>query len=389
MVEKKLPHLTDPVCRLNRALYGHPDSGTFWEDHCDRHVKSVGFRPIGPEWPSCYWNDELKVFLAIYVDDFKMAGPQKNVKIGWNLLRKGLAIDKESSFDEKGTVYLGCRTVKSQIKLPDGTLATAISYGMKEFLQSCLKTYEDLARSQCKFKKVKTPFIADECGDAPVLNPAAVGLVTECPWCRHTFPPNQYDDIAALESVRKEHKQSLDSDRELSAINAEDSEVGALQSIACRIIMKVLWAARLARPDLLRPVSYLATFVTKWSPKQDRMLHRLMCYIYSSLDYKLTGWVGDCADDISPHLFADADFAGCASTQRSTSGSFLVARGPHTSWPIAFSSKRQGCVSHSTPEADIVATDYALRTHGIPSLDLWHLFCRSALHYACTRATKP
>ena len=45
-----------PVDKLLRALYGHPDSGTMWEQHCDTHVKSVGFAPVGEEWPSCYFH---------------------------------------------------------------------------------------------------------------------------------------------------------------------------------------------------------------------------------------------------------------------------------------------------------------------------------------------
>ena len=43
-----------PVVRLRKALYGHPDSGTYWEKHCDAHVKKVGFSPVSEEWPSCY-----------------------------------------------------------------------------------------------------------------------------------------------------------------------------------------------------------------------------------------------------------------------------------------------------------------------------------------------
>ena len=31
---------------------------------------------------------------------------------------------------------------------------------------------------------------------------------------------------------------------------------------------------------------------------------------------------------IFPHLYADADFAGCVETQRSTSGAHLVLKGP-------------------------------------------------------------
>ena len=52
---KKSPHMRRLVCRLLKALYGHPDSGTYWERKCEAHVKAVGFVPIGPEWPSCYY----------------------------------------------------------------------------------------------------------------------------------------------------------------------------------------------------------------------------------------------------------------------------------------------------------------------------------------------
>ena len=33
----------DPVVRLVLALYGHPDAGGFWEQHCERALKSVGY----------------------------------------------------------------------------------------------------------------------------------------------------------------------------------------------------------------------------------------------------------------------------------------------------------------------------------------------------------
>ena len=43
-----------PVVRLVKALYGRPDSGTMWEQHCDRKVKELDFIPVGEEWPSIY-----------------------------------------------------------------------------------------------------------------------------------------------------------------------------------------------------------------------------------------------------------------------------------------------------------------------------------------------
>ena len=71
------------------------------------------------------------------------------------------------------------------------------------------------------------------------------------------------------------------------------------------------------------------------------------------------------------HVYADADFAGDPATKRSTTGVHLCLRGAMTYFPINGQSKRQECVSHSTPEAEIVAADWALRREAVPSLELW------------------
>ena len=56
----------------------------------------------------------------------------------------------------------------------------------------------------------------------------------------------------------------------------------------------------------------------------------------------MIGWVGDKIEDLSLGLFADADFAGCAQSLRSTSGSHLQVQGKFTRFPLAGGSKRQG-----------------------------------------------
>ena len=135
--------------------------------------------------------------------------------------------------------------------------------------------------------------------------------------------------------------------------------------------MKILYAARYARMDLLRAVCVLAQNVSKWTRDCDVKLYRLICYINCSLHVRMTGWIGDNIDDLTVDLFADADFAGCTKTSRSTSGTHLSILGPNSCWPIAGQSKKQGCVSHSTPEAELVSADHAVRTYGTPALDLW------------------
>ena len=65
----------------------------FWEQHCEKHLFSVGFEAVR-ERRSCYWHKELELFLVVYVDDFKMSGPVKNIDKGWDLIRKGVTIGK-------------------------------------------------------------------------------------------------------------------------------------------------------------------------------------------------------------------------------------------------------------------------------------------------------
>ena len=145
--------------------------------------------------------------------------------------------------------------------------------------------------------------------------------------------------------------------------------------MAAKVIMKVLYAARMARYDLLRAVQGLARYMTKWTRKNDAELFRLTAYVHHTTDVTMRGWVGDDLGDVAPHLFSDADLAGDQDTQRSTSGMIVTIKGDHTSFPISAYSKRQHCVSTSTTEAEIVAAATALRQIGMPVLAVMEKLC--------------
>ena len=49
----------------------------------------------------------------------------------------------------------------------------------------------------------------------------------------------------------------------------------------------------------------------------------------------------------------------------------MVLWGKNSFFPLCALSKKQGCVSHSTSEAEVVALNSIERTMLIPSLDLW------------------
>ena len=347
-----------PVVRLDKALYGHPDSGTMWEQHCDKKVQEIGFKPIGEEWPSMYFHDELKLLLVIYVDDLKLAGPSENLAKGWEMLRTVLRIEPETDLG----LYLGCVLSQGETQLHNGKKVKTITYNMEGLLKLSVEKYLDIIGKDTKLKKVSTPSLPEETKSSPYRAPSDGKRKVECPWCAHSFDP----EMPALPETGNSRPGQ----------DSESLSRGNLAPPAASVLMKLLYAARIARFDLLRSINALARNVTKWTKDDDARLHHLMCYVNSTLSLKMIGWVGDKIEDLSLGLFADADFAGCAQSLRSTSGSHLQVQGKFTRFPLAGGSKRQGCVSHSTPEAEIVAADTALRTLGIPALSLWKVLAK-------------
>ena len=230
-------------------------------------------------------------------------------------------------------------------------------------------------------KDSPTPTVVEDQKLSPMGAPAAAGPCIFCPWCKHAFPEEGAD--RGTDGIPNKQSKSA-AKKNSSTPSAPEAEGGVLQSIAASILMKVLYAARMARFDLLYAVNRLSCYITKWTPLCDRRLHKIMCYIQATKAYRMVGYVGDPMKDIEPHVYADADLAGCAATQRSTTGIQAQLEGPHTCFPICGISKRQGCVSSSTPEAEMVAGHHAFNKVIIPQLDLWqHLFgptCKAVFH---------
>ena len=154
-------------------------------------------------------------------------------------------------------------------------------------------------------------------------------------------------------------------------------DYGELSEVACSVLMKLLYAARLARWDLLRAIGILSSRITKWTPFCDKALHRLMCYVNSSVDQTLTGYVGqdDTLEDIALHVYADADLAGDRPSYKSTAGSFAMIAGPNTEFPFAARSKNIAGTCSSTPEAEMASANMAYKAVGAPTLDLLDQIC--------------
>jgi hypothetical protein len=160
---------------------------------------------------------------------------------------------------------------------------------------------------------------------------------------------------------------------DLMPANPDGDEGGELADDAANVLLGLQYGARMGRWDLLHAVSSLTRYLTKWTKACDRALVRLMCYIKCTAATALAGYTGDPPAELKLWLYANADFAGDKDTRRSTSGTFLAIVGPQSFMPPAAKTNKQSCVSHSTPEAEIVSIDMAIRTLGIPALHVWDL----------------
>ena len=132
---------------------------------------------------------------------------------------------------------LGCYHETFERTYNDGTKdfkVRGVRYNMEQSLLDCVQHYEGLCKKhgyQSKLTHVDTPFV----------------------------------DTAKIEP-------DLD----------KDGEDGVLASAAASVLMKLLYSAKLARFDILKAISNLASRLTKWNRRCDKQLNRLIAYVKST-----------------------------------------------------------------------------------------------------------
>ena len=257
--------MSDLVCPLYIALYGHPDSGGCWEKHCGDHLRSVGFVECDP-WRSCFWHPQLKLFLVVYVDDFKLAGPTASMKPGGELIRQGLETEEPHALN----LYLGCQHIQSTRVLPDtGVTVRVMEYNMESFLRSSVDRYREITGVQY-MRHAAPPFLHETGSPDFSLEAAGLEAPTESDiesahsallWASHQGGDGPSLGVTINAAVPKRK-----GDRIVSHVPDAVTAVipKQLKPYAAKILMKVLYCARYARPDLLRAICYLAQFITKW-----------------------------------------------------------------------------------------------------------------------------
>ena len=206
----------------------------------------------------------------------------------------------------------------------NGATVRAMEYNMRDFIRSCVDEYLEVSGTSLKaLRKADTPFpVMPEGGDTPL-------------------------DLGPEEPGRQ------------------------LSDVASSVLTRLVYGARLARWDLLRAIGILSSRVTELSASCDKALHRLMCYVDTTSEYTMTGYVGkgDRIEDLHLGPYAVADHAGDRPGCKSTMGTYAVLQGPNTDVAFAARSKSIGGVCSSTPEAELASSNALIKGVGIPTVD--------------------
>jgi len=141
--------IDDPVVPLRLNLYGHPKAGLYWEQHCAKNILQNGFEKMRG-WDNVFQHRQKKLWLSVYVDDFKLVGAKENIAPMWEALKK--SIDLEPPIPLQNNVYLGC---KQEPEAPDADAVQQKAFIFNGFFMN--KHAQDMADAERRAPKGDAP----------------------------------------------------------------------------------------------------------------------------------------------------------------------------------------------------------------------------------------
>ena len=121
-------------------------------------------------WPSCYMHEQLKLMLMVYVDDFKLAGPEANLTAGWKKIKEAVHMGEP----EAPGLFLGCEHRPFKTTLPDGTEVNGIEYDVSHYLEDTVDIFLELSKAQTGkvpvLETVPHPFLPEDHKESPSWN---------------------------------------------------------------------------------------------------------------------------------------------------------------------------------------------------------------------------
>jgi len=296
---------------LNKSIYGIKQAGLCWNKLLDADLVAVGFEPS--EVDNCLYHlrrsDGFEMDLALYVDDC-------------------LYSSNDEAEEER---VLDARAARGRVFDRMGEASWFLAMGIEQSTEEghTTLTQESFARSI-----VKNSMFGDLSGATATRTPCSTSKNVD-----HDAMPDQAKLTAADRSK---------------------------QSLYRRDVGKIMYLARLTRPDIHFAVNRLARFSINPGDAHYTELAHLIRYIKGTtalgLHYRRSATPdflvetnaqqgGEPIDMTAPEGWGDADHAGEASTRESQSAGVVRWHGAALAWV----SEKQNCIALSTCEAELIA----------------------------------
>ena len=399
----------EPCCLLILCLYGHTDSGGFWELKSYGDLGDCGWLQVDNR-RGVFWKTAPHgiAFLMVYVDDFKMSCHKKDTQSLWSPIRQKIRMEEPKRSDR----FLGCysrrfvaplsgfkpvlqhkpilwprkndKDEKRTSPIPwaprdPERLVVGFEYEMSTYFLDVVQRFCDISGiPRHSLKHAPTPFIDESKDPAGVEDTSDPAVARACVILASTGGGDAASvdlagggNVASVLGAAKRGKPPVHG-------SGFTTPTGELNRNAASVGMAALYGGRLVRFDLLRAIQRVAEKFHAWTPLETKKLRRLVEYINSSLDIRSYAFIGDPWDQLELQVFVDADWASDRSDLKSTSGGYLVLAGPNSYFPIGAYCCKQGCQSLSTPEAESVALAQVIKGLCVPLMDLWELILYKA-----------
>ena len=396
-----------PIVRLIRNLYGHPLAGLYWEKHCHEIITKCGWEAV-QGWECLFKHKQYRAFLSVYVDDFKVAAPKNVMPRIWADLgaKDMLRLDPPTPLHHG--IYLGCCQYEHYVKETEVLRHMDYwnqSFGDDEFQYKTADQTElteeraIVQAARVKKRASKSPARRTKVSAVPSGGPtghlkAESGVPSGSLEAMAASTSNEGKTVTDVQgwhySMHGHVEKCVEKYLELTGLKESDLKLawtpciddhqlteedyvtrGKVADTCARIVLKILFFARIARPDVLCACNQLAREVSKWTVACDRRLYRLVCYLQTTKAWVIRNMIGDTIDKLHLAVYSDASFAGEKNSSKSTTGGVLCLVGPRSFVSLNWICKKQGAVSHSSTEAEIVGLDTMVRMEGIPALNLW------------------
>ena len=256
-----------------------------------------------------YYHPETGAALIVYVDDLLLTAPPHRASGLWRALERSVQF---KDLEAPTARYLGAQYCFDEFDPKKPNAPRTMTTEMNDYIRSAVEKFT--AEFGRGLSKVSSPYLTNE------------------EWAEEGVPghfaPNCASHVATL-----------------------------------------LFASRVARPDISVAVQRLCRVVSKWTTTHDAALVRLYAYL------KWTGHIALRATlaptdlrDVHLVLWSDADWCGDAEDTKSTSGALLELYSASSGrrWPLSLAVQRQSATSSSTAEAETVALSSSARQHALP-----------------------